>query len=135
MPVKVTTKVWPLIDRRLTLTHGTQAVKPRLMVFSTDKLVINIAAAAVPVSWQVDNCRDSKGARTALRISGMELAVIDDGAINDWRLAWLAGQIRWRAPDALVVYIASAHSPEIEKRARSFGADYYTAKPLTMIVR
>ena len=32
----------------------------------------------------------------------------------------------------MLIYISSMHTPESERRARSYAAQYYTAKPLDM---
>jgi DNA-binding response OmpR family regulator len=41
----------------------------------------------------------------------------------------LLDTLRHYAPHALVVYIASQHTPELERTVRQLGVLYYTAKP------
>jgi hypothetical protein len=56
--------------------------------------------------------------------------VIDDAAIEEPTRGWLLDQVRRLAPSALVAYIASNHTPEIERRARSLGVQYYISRPV-----
>jgi DNA-binding NtrC family response regulator len=103
---------------------------PSLVVFSADDAVVRMAADAVPPSWSVNHYRDPNDARSILSKPGTRLAVIDDEAILDSTLGLLVERIHRHAPQAFVLYVASSHSVEIERRARALGVQYYTAKPL-----
>jgi hypothetical protein len=56
--------------------------------------------------------------------------VIDDVAIDQPTCVWLLDQVHRLAPDALVAYIASVHTPEVERRVRSRGVQYYLSRPV-----
>jgi DNA-binding NtrC family response regulator len=104
--------------------------RPTLLVFSADDAVGGLAAEAAAPTWQVEKCQDTRQAREALVRPAIRLIVVDDGDIEETARGWLLEQIRKYASCALVVYIASDHNPESERRARSYRVQYYTSKPL-----
>jgi CheY-like chemotaxis protein len=56
------------------------------------------------------------------------LTVIDD-AIPDTDGSTLLRALRQQLPDSLVVYLATHHTPELEREIRRLGVLYYTEKP------
>ena len=56
------------------------------------------------------------------------VTVIDD-AITDTDGPILLRTLRQQLPDALVVYLATHHTPELEREVRQLGVLYYTEKP------
>ena len=54
--------------------------------------------------------------------------VIDD-AITDTDGSTLLRTLRQQLPDSLVVYLATHHTPELEREIRQLGVLYYTEKP------
>jgi len=58
------------------------------------------------------------------------LIVIDDEDIGEDDRRWLFERIRHLAPRALVIYVATLHDVETEKRARAQGVHYYMSKPI-----
>jgi DNA-binding NtrC family response regulator len=99
-------------------------------VFTADKAVEELAAAAVPQTWEVQRCPDSQAAREFLTRPAVRLVVVDDEAIADSTRSWLLDRIHRYAPHALVIYVAGSHDPDNERRARASRVQYYTAKPL-----
>lgn len=73
---------------------------------------------------------DPLSARSFLFERNVRLVVVDDGVIAEGERGWFLELVRRRAPDAFVVYLASEHDAEVEKRARSHGVLFYTAKPI-----
>jgi len=57
-----------------------------------------------------------------------QLVVLDDG-ISPGNGLRLLSALRQRLPEALTIYLAEQHSPELEKAARRLGVLYYTEKP------
>jgi DNA-binding NtrC family response regulator len=101
-----------------------------MVVFSVDQSVVEMAAAAAPSTWAVENCRDPHEARAVLGRPAIRLVILDDEAINESTRGWLLDRIHRYAPQALVIYVAASHDPENERRARASRVQYYTAKPL-----
>jgi hypothetical protein len=101
-----------------------------MVVFSVDKGVVELAAAAAPATWVIENCRDLHEAGALLMRSAVRLVILDDEAINESMRGWLLDRIHRYAPHALVMYIAASHHPDNERRARAWRVQYYTAKPL-----
>ena len=56
------------------------------------------------------------------------VTVIDD-AITDTDGSTLLRTLRQQVPDSLVVYLATHHTPELERAVRQLGVLYYTEKP------
>ena len=107
------------------------AVSPlSVLVFSNDDAVARLAAEAVAPRWTVERCSDVSESRAKLVKPGLRLVVVDDAAIEESTRGWLLEQVRKYAARALVVYIASDHSDQSERRARAFPVQYYTSKPL-----
>jgi DNA-binding response OmpR family regulator len=65
-----------------------------------------------------------------LRQPAVALVVLDDSVVGELDRGWMLAQVRKHAPRASLLYIASQNTPENERRARTGGADFYTAKPL-----
>jgi len=60
----------------------------------------------------------------------MPVVLVDDEKLLDADRGWLLNKIQNWMPQAFVVYIASKHSGDVERLARSRGAGYYLSKPL-----
>ena len=56
------------------------------------------------------------------------VTVIDD-AITDTDSSTLLRTLRQQLPDSLIVYLATHHTPELEREIRQLGVLYYTEKP------
>ncbi len=99
-------------------------------VFSGDESILKLVAGGMGDSWLVEKCTEPHEARAFLAQPSLRMVVIDDEAIEEATRGWLLNQVRKRAPQALVAYIAALHSPQAERRARAHGVHYYTSKPL-----
>lgn len=101
-----------------------------MVVFSTDKNVLDLAEKALPSSWKLERVENLGFGREILSRPKVALIILDDESVTEESRGWLLDHIRRFAPSALLVYVAARHSPEDEKRARAYAAQYYTAKPL-----
>ncbi|MGH7813731.1 MAG: hypothetical protein ACREQI_06970 [Candidatus Binataceae bacterium] len=103
---------------------------PIALVISRDDAVMRMAAEAVRAPWTIEQSADSHGEWHRLARPGVKLVIIDDLGIDEAARGWLLGQARKHAPDAMIVYIASAHSPDSERRVRAHRVHYYTSRPI-----
>jgi DNA-binding response OmpR family regulator len=108
------------------------AVTPTLVLFSVDKELTSLVRNCTPAPWCVELCENLAVGRDALSRPSVRLVIVDDGAVDEDAREWLLDRIRKFVPQALLIYIASAHTEADEKRARGYSAQYYTAKPLDM---
>lgn len=100
------------------------------VIFSQDESVIGLIRDGLTARWRIDQCSEPDEARIFVQKADIGIAVIDDIAIDQPTCGWLLDQVHRWAPDALVAYIASAHTPEIERRVRSRGVQYYLSRPV-----
>ena len=101
-----------------------------VLVFSADEWLIDLVNHGLGPSWLVDQCLEPINAHVRLARQGTRIVVVDDAAIEETTLGWLLDQARKLAPHALIAYVASSHSAEVERRARSHRIQYYVAKPV-----
>ena len=101
-----------------------------VLVFTADESLIEIVSHGLRPVWMVDQCLDPIHAHARLTKPGIGIVVVDDAAIDETTRGWLLDQARRLAPRALIAYVASSHSPEVERSARSHGIQYYIAKPV-----
>lgn len=104
--------------------------KPMVLVFSSDDSLSRLVKGAVSAHYEVERCDNVVAVRASLQQSLLKVVIFDDDGVEKDTRGWVQAQIRRSAPDALKVYVASAHSAEGERRARARGAHYYTAKPI-----
>jgi hypothetical protein len=100
------------------------------MVFSQDESIVGLVRDGLGDGWRIDLCSKPGEARVFPIKREVGIVVIDDAAIEDATRGWLLDQVHRWAPDALVAYIASAHAPEVERRVRSLGVQYYLSRPV-----
>lgn len=105
---------------------------PTLVLFSADKELTALVRQTVKAPWKIELCEDPAIGREALSRPSVRLVIVDDGAVDEEARGWLLDRIRKFVPQALLIYIASSHSEADERRARSYSAQYYTAKPLDL---
>jgi len=108
------------------------AAAPTLVLFSADKALTALVRNTVGVPWRIELCEDPAIGREALSRPTVRLVIVDDGAVDEEARGWLLDRIRKFVPQALLIYVASAHSEADERRARGYSAQYYTAKPLDL---
>jgi DNA-binding NtrC family response regulator len=103
---------------------------PAIVVFSSDEEIVNLAAQAATEPWIVKQCADAGEAREGLSRLRVRLVVIDDQKIDAPTRGWLLEQVRKYAGSALVIYIASDHDLDGERRTRAHPVQFYTARPI-----
>jgi len=101
-----------------------------VVVFSTDLSLRQLAQIAAASPFDCIAHPDPYIGRDLVLKPNVRLVVLDDESLEDDDRGWLVTQIRRRAPNARLVYVASNHSAANEKRVRANGAHYYTAKPI-----
>ena len=101
-----------------------------IAVFTRDDSVVEIIAEGVSDSWVIEKFADPHDGHAFLLKPDVKMVVIDDEALEESMRGWLLDQVRKHALHALVAYIAAIHSPETERRARSYSVQYYTSKPM-----
>jgi len=99
-------------------------------LLSDDDELARIIASAVELPWRVERHFYTGGLFDFLQIAGVRLVIVDDELVRESDRSWLLAQVRRNLGDADLLYVAGSHSLENERRARSKGAHYYTAKPI-----
>jgi len=103
-----------------------------LVLFSADRELASLVRKSVKTPWKIELCEDPAIGREVLSRPSVRMVIVDDGSVDEEARGWLLDRIRKFVPQALLIYIASAHSEADERRARGYAAQYYTAKPLDM---
>jgi len=106
------------------------ASAPVMLVVSRDSDLIKLASDSVTPPWIVEQSADHEEGWRAMVRPRVKLVVIDDDGIDETARGWLLGQTRKHAPDAMVVYIASAHNSDVERHVRAHQVQYYTSRPV-----
>lgn len=114
--------------------------EPAALVLSRDGSLLELVLQACGPPWVVEPCLGCRAASQFLSERTIRLVVVDDEALAESERGWFIDHIHRRSPDALVVYLASRHSPELERAIRAHGVLHYTAKPvetdrLTQVLR
>jgi DNA-binding NtrC family response regulator len=102
----------------------------KAVVFSQDESIIGLIRDGLTNGWHIESYSEPDEARIFLQRADIGVVVIDDVAIDQQTCGWLLVQVHRWAPDALIAYIASAHTPEVERRVRSRGVQYYLSRPV-----
>jgi len=101
-----------------------------VVIFSADRELTALTEGAVQSPWKVESWEDPGVGREALARPNIKLVIVDDAAVQEEARGWLLDRIRRLVPQALLIYVANAHSAAEERRARAYAAQFYTAKPL-----
>lgn len=130
----------PVTSREALFAMQTAAEPAVLTVTQDDSLIELVTKASGLRKINIEVRFDAPSAREFLFERNVRLVIVDDGAVAEGERGWLLDQIRRRLPDAFIIYLASQHGPDVEKRARTHGVLYYTAKPvdtgrLTQVLR
>lgn len=99
-------------------------------LLSSDDDLARLVASAVEIPWRLERHSYAGGVLDFLQIARVRLIIVDDELVSENDRSWLLAQVRRNLGDADLLYVAGSHSPENERRARSKGAQYYTAKPI-----
>jgi DNA-binding response OmpR family regulator len=115
----------------LTLVNATSYTNaPIVALLSNDDDLANIVASATETPWRLERHSYAGGLVDFLRLVGVRLVILDDELVGESDRSWLLAQLRRNLGDATLLYVASSHSLENERRARGQGAHYYTSKPI-----
>lgn len=117
-------------QNRLKLSTAAVQTRRAIAVLSRDESIVKMIDQGLKDSWVMEKFTDPHDARRFLIKPGVRIVVIDDEAVEESTRGWLLDQVRKWAPHALVAYIAANHSPENERRARTYHVQYYTSKPM-----
>lgn len=121
--------------RHAAVAHNSESAllaPPTVVVFSADEKLTALTEQAAPSPWKIERCEDAGLGRDLLSLPNVRLVIVDDETVQEDVRGWLLDRIRRFVPQALLIYIAASHTPDYEKRARGYAAQYYTAKPLDM---
>jgi DNA-binding response OmpR family regulator len=99
-------------------------------LLSNDDKLAHIIDATIEAPWRLERHFYTGEMLDFLGLVGVRLVIVDDEPITEADRGWLLGQVRRNLDEAILLYVAGAHSVENERRARSNGAHYYTAKPI-----
>lgn len=116
--------------RRAGVWRGRPAAGTVILLLSGDPSMYDLIAENSPPPWTVERTENpDSGCELALS-RNLGLVVVDDEVLAPEEREWFLGQINRLAPRPPIIYVASKHTPEVEKIARTQGAIYYTSKPL-----
>jgi hypothetical protein len=99
-------------------------------LLSNDADLAHIVNSAVKMPWRLKHYFYNGEVLEFLQLADVRLVIVDDEAVSESDRGWLLGQVHRNLNEATLLYVAGNHSAENERRARSKGAHYYTAKPL-----
>jgi DNA-binding response OmpR family regulator len=99
-------------------------------LLSNDDNLAEVVESAIGLPWRLERHFYTGEVLDFLRLVGVRLVIVDDEAVGEHDRGWLLGQVRRNLDEATLLYVAGNHSAENERRARSNGANYYTAKPI-----
>jgi DNA-binding NtrC family response regulator len=103
---------------------------PHIIITSKDETLTLLAREAAAQRWQVRTLTDIPSVPWLPNWPDLRVIVIDDDALPQANRAAAFTRMREWAPRASLIYVASRHSAETEKLARTWGVSYYTSKPL-----
>jgi len=89
-------------------------------------------ASAVQPPWTLAHQPAAYTSPEAFGRPNVQLVVLDDEAIEGSERGRLLTQINRYLPTTPLLYIAATHDEANERQARTNGAHYYVAKPLSL---
>ena len=101
-----------------------------VVVLTRDESLQRLVSGICASSCAVKSGPDPILGRNLVLDHNIRMVVIDDEVVPAPERGWFCNQVNKLAPDAVLIYVASQHSAEVEKIARAHRAIYYTAKPL-----
>jgi DNA-binding response OmpR family regulator len=104
--------------------------RPIVALLSNDDDLAHIVNSATEMPWRLERYFYTGEVLGFMRLAGVRLVIVDDESVSESDRGWLLGQVHHNMRDATLLYVAGSHSIENERRARSNGANYYTAKPI-----
>jgi DNA-binding response OmpR family regulator len=107
-------------------------IQPTVMLLSDDEALAGLLDGVVEPPWKlVRDGADGYIGRKVFAQPNVRLIVLDDQGIKENDHSWLLAQIRKHFPGRPLLYVASNHNEENERRARTNGANYYASKPVS----
>jgi hypothetical protein len=102
----------------------------RALVLTRERSLAALVERATDGSLVVEVHSGIRKAHDRLAWGDTRLLVVDDYVLAEHERGWFLDRARRIAPDAFIVYVASRHSPDVERKARARGVAYYTSRPL-----
>ncbi len=103
---------------------------PTILALSDDHQLVELLLKNCSRPWKVKATGDFTAYLNLVPNGECKVVVVDDEKLVEADRGWLLHKIQNWMPQAFIVYIASQHSAEVEKLARSRGAGYYLSKPV-----
>lgn len=113
----------------VTLSKRHNKLSPTILAFTYDQQVLDLLRDCGTI-WRVEARNNFVSCLSRVENKKSGVVVLDDDKILKPDLGWLLNKIQQLMPWAFIIYIASQHSPEIEKTARARGAGFYLSKPV-----
>ena len=127
-----TGEVWHKSCTTSAMMRKRGALKESLLLVSNDRQLrhqlLSCLAKSGLTSRVLTTVRNGQACCTALARIRPRLVMLDDG-IRDFDARELISAVHQRFSEVLVVYLATQHTPEIERTVRQLGVLYYTEKP------
>ncbi len=101
-----------------------------ILALSEDRDLVELLVRNCVRPWKVKAVGDFVSHLDLIPNSECKVVVVEDEKLLQADRGWLLNKIQNRIPQAFIVYIASQHSPEVERMARTRGAGYYLSKPV-----
>ncbi len=114
----------------VSLSKNHNKPSPTILAFTNDQQVLDLLLRNCGTIWQVDTRHDFVPYFKRVESKKCGVVVLDDERILKQDRGWSLNKIQQLMPEAFIIYIASQHSPEIEKTARARGAGLYLSKPV-----
>jgi DNA-binding NtrC family response regulator len=101
-----------------------------MLALSDDRELVELLLRTCNRPWKVKVTSDFTSYFNVMPNGDCKVVVVDDEKLLEADRGWLLNKIQNWMPQAFIVYIASQHTPEVERVARSRGAGYYLSKPV-----
>jgi DNA-binding NtrC family response regulator len=101
-----------------------------MLALSDDHELVELLLKTCNRPWKVKVASDFTSYFNLMPNGDCKVVVVDDEKLLEADRGWLLNKIQNWMPQAFIVYIASQHTPEVERTARSRGAGYYLSKPV-----
>lgn len=103
---------------------------PTILALSDDRSLVEVLLKNCSRPWKIKVTGDFTSYLNLVPNGECRVVVVDDEKVLATDRGWLLNKIQNWMPQAFIVYVASQHSPEVERMARSRGAGYYLSKPV-----
>lgn len=103
---------------------------PTILALSDDPELVELLLKSCDRPWKVKATNDLNSHFSLVPDGDCKVVVVDDQKLVEGDRGWLLNRIQNWMPQAFIIYVASEHTPDVERMARSRGAGYYLSKPL-----